>query len=341
MLSKYIGTLLAGCCGDILGSQVEGQPPTSVTCMPSSRRYTDDTDMAIALATALLKHDIGRDISADVVHQCYADRYRPGRGYSQATADILEIIKTTGIHSLRGIRRATTNGSLMRIAPLALYDMYASDQQLYSDISLCLLYTHNSAESVAACFVLCKAIQYLVQTPNITVDTFITKVVNTTLMFTSPQRLFLKVQVIKHALMHGIDIDPMIEVSGHGGMNLDAMDTLAGSLYWFCKHYDNPVNSILAAASHGGDTDTIACITGYMCGARHGTQWIPTSWSGVEDEDVIKTLATDIYCRVHAIAITLPSYNIYTHSDTPLNGLVHPRTRVEKAPQPTREPHLC
>lgn len=36
--------------------------------------------------------------------------------------------------------------------------------------------------------------------------------------------------------------------------------------------------AIVAAARYGGDTDTMACMTGAMAGALHGPAWVPEDW---------------------------------------------------------------
>jgi ADP-ribosylglycohydrolase len=36
--------------------------------------------------------------------------------------------------------------------------------------------------------------------------------------------------------------------------------------------------AIVAAARYGGDTDTLACMTGALAGALHGPAWLPQDW---------------------------------------------------------------
>lgn len=44
------------------------------------------------------------------------------------------------------------------------------------------------------------------------------------------------------------------------------------------SHWNNPEQSVMEAVSFGGDTDTLAAITGALCGALHGCSWIPKRW---------------------------------------------------------------
>lgn len=53
-----------------------------------------------------------------------------------------------------------------------------------------------------------------------------------------------------------------------------------------------PWGSLSAAASHGGDSDSTACIAGAIAGARLGLGAIPPEWSRrLEDRDAILDLA--------------------------------------------------
>jgi ADP-ribosylglycohydrolase len=74
-----------------------------------------------------------------------------------------------------------------------------------------------------------------------------------------------------------------------------AVDCLACVMYSFFRFYENPVNAVVFAASMGGDTDTIAKITGDLCGALYGVDWIPKSWRGVENESKIIELGEKLY----------------------------------------------
>lgn len=53
--------------------------------------------------------------------------------------------------------------------------------------------------------------------------------------------------------------------------------TLEAALYSFFKH-DNYKETILFAGNLGFDTDTVACVTGQICGAYYGIYSIPKEW---------------------------------------------------------------
>lgn len=57
----------------------------------------------------------------------------------------------------------------------------------------------------------------------------------------------------------------------------DVVDSLEASL-WFLLNTDNYKDSVLTAVNLGGDTDTIAAITGSMSGIIYVMKAIPKQW---------------------------------------------------------------
>ena len=64
---------------------------------------------------------------------------------------------------------------------------------------------------------------------------------------------------------------------------------------FFCYIGFEPEEALIAAASAGGDTDTIASIAGALAGAARGSEWIPERWlSRLEDRERIECVAADL-----------------------------------------------
>ncbi len=73
-----------------------------------------------------------------------------------------------------------------------------------------------------------------------------------------------------------------------------AMETVPAAFYCFLKF--EPKDALIAAASSGGDTDSIASIAGSLFGAFIGASWIPESWlAALEDKERIEDAALGIY----------------------------------------------
>ncbi|KXZ52278.1 hypothetical protein GPECTOR_10g910 [Gonium pectorale] len=78
-----------------------------------------------------------------------------------------------------------------------------------------------------------------------------------------------------------------------------ADDAAAAAVAALCWHWACPEDAVVAAVHYGGDTDTVAAITGALAGALHGTSWIPLRWwdnleNGPAGRDEVLALATQL-----------------------------------------------
>eukprot|EP00879_Flechtneria_rotunda_P000123 GHRR01000185.1.p1 GENE.GHRR01000185.1~~GHRR01000185.1.p1 ORF type:complete len:477 (+),score=171.76 GHRR01000185.1:587-2017(+) len=62
------------------------------------------------------------------------------------------------------------------------------------------------------------------------------------------------------------------------GFQIKATDAVAAAIWAAVCHWDCPADAVVAAVHYGGDTDTIACMTGALMGALHGSAWLPQGW---------------------------------------------------------------
>ena len=124
------GALLGTFVGDALGMPYEGAAGEEVPEhleMVDARlgrgSYTDDTEMAIALAESLL--DRGT-VDAQALGRAFAAAFDPGRGYGSGTTEVLRLVRS-GVHPHDAARSAFAgegslgNGAAMRVAPVAVF----------------------------------------------------------------------------------------------------------------------------------------------------------------------------------------------------------------------------
>jgi len=312
-VEKFVGVLIAGCVGDVLGSQNEGLTRAEIIAkgksvdLPSNgAKYTDDTELTICLAKHLVQTD--GNVYIDGVHDLYASVIRTSaRGYSRRTRTILCDYKTfvnTGT--------AATNGGLMRISPLALIDAPVptiSYEAIRSKIRYATYYTHgNNPESVDVCYVHVAFLRFLMSyESNLASKPLdrsdassalleITTRVSNTALFSALQ---LSVIFALTDAKKRDDEDDDITLKLFGLVNhfqIDAKDCYACAVYFFIRYVDNPERGIIAAANCGGDTDTIAKIVGELYGAMYGFEWIPERWwRKHEGFDELLQLAYQLY----------------------------------------------
>lgn len=80
-----------------------------------------------------------------------------------------------------------------------------------------------------------------------------------------------------------------------GGEGWVAEEALATSLHALLCFKDDPANALRRAAFTSGDSDSIASITGALCGAAYGLKAFPAHWLGnIEYRAVLEGLTADL-----------------------------------------------
>lgn len=84
------------------------------------------------------------------------------------------------------------------------------------------------------------------------------------------------------------------------GSGIEARNSVATALYCQLHHPDSFPAAVSAAICLGGDTDTIAAMTGALAGARLGASAIPPRWQQVEGAALLQELAAGFLARWRA-----------------------------------------
>lgn len=261
------GCILGGAVGDAIGGAFESQAGPVDFGDHRDWRISDDTQLTLATCESIIElngtvapeHIAGRFV------QWFRDRRLSGMGSStlKALRDL-----HAGLHwALAGAKgeMAAGNGAAMRIAPLAFHLDPKKDRQLIRDV--CRI-THHNDEAYAGALAVALAVRYLAFD-----DT------------AEPARLF------DHVLRHLPDsrirdrIDELNKLPGarsvaeigiEFGSSGYVVESVPLALYAarFIDHlpFDEVIRNAIAA---GGDTDTVASITGQIAGAWIGSKQIP------------------------------------------------------------------
>jgi len=276
LLNRFRGSLLGLAVGDAVGTTVEFksrgsfEPVTDMTGggpfgLPPGA-WTDDTSMALCLATSLLEKN-GFDAEDQMGR--YWRWYQ--EGYLSSIGKCFDIGTTTlnaleNFHSLGNPFSGSTdpksagNGSIMRLAPVVM--LY------YPDLEAILHYsvkssrtTHAALECLEACQMF-GGILYRALLGENKRDVLVEKDL---LQFTSEE--------LKE-ISYGDYFEKAVSQILGTGYVVRSLEAALWS-FWTTESYEE---AILKAVNLGDDTDTTAAICGQVAGAFYGETGIPKHW---------------------------------------------------------------
>jgi ADP-ribosyl-[dinitrogen reductase] hydrolase len=276
ILDRFRGCLLGLAAGDAVGTTVEFQPRGTfapVTDMTGQGpfglkpgQWTDDTSMALCLGTSLVEKG-GFDPQDQM--ERYWMWYR--EGYLSSTGVCFDIGNTTRA-ALERYRRtgdpfsgSTTpdsagNGSLMRLAPVALY-YYPDREAVIHYAAESSRTTHGAAECLEACQLLGGVLYRALPGADkreILVEKQLPLIRSASLREIAQGRYFDKAES---------------EILGSGYV-VQSLEAALWS-FWTTETFEA---AILKAANLGNDADTTAAICGQVAGAFYGEAGIPARW---------------------------------------------------------------
>lgn len=275
-LDRYVGALLGLAVGDAVGTTVEFRPRgtfTPVTDMVGGGpfglapgEWTDDTSMALCLATSLLECG-GFDPRDQMERYCrwWDEGYLSSNGrcfdIGITIREALTRFKQSGDpFSGSAHPQKAGNGSIMRLAPVVLFYHPDRDSAVHHAAESSRT-THATGECLDACrllaSILCRALDS-----------------------EPPDAVLLG----DAATFTGA---PSIESIARGDYRDKKQDHIVGSGYvvrsleaaiWSVWTTDSFEAAILRAANLGDDADTTAAVAGQIAGALYGMSGIPHNW---------------------------------------------------------------
>jgi ADP-ribosyl-[dinitrogen reductase] hydrolase len=276
LLDRFRGCLLGLAVGDAVGTTVEFKPRDTfepVTDMTGggpfgvpSGAWTDDTSMALCLATSLLeKNGFDAQDQMERYWRWYKEGYLSSIGrcfdIGNTTQIALEEFHITGDPmSGRIDPYAAGNGSIMRLAPVVM--LY------YPDLEAVLHYsakssrtTHATLECLEACQILAGVIYRAFEgkkKADVLVERDLIPLTSEALKEISFGDYFEKAE-------------SQIQGTGYVVQSLEAA-------LWSFWTTDSFEAAILQAVNLGDDADTTAAVCGQVAGAFYGETGIPQQW---------------------------------------------------------------
>jgi ADP-ribosyl-[dinitrogen reductase] hydrolase len=284
-ISRASGCFFGSIVGDALGGPVEFKSRESLNKTPVTDMnlfnnnfgnslppgsWTDDTSMMLCLAVSLINGNGVLDPLDTLLR--YQDWYE--NGYMSVNGECFDIGNTTrkSIENFKGYNLESItddmcgNGSIMRLNPIPIYCVLnnMSIQDCISMAGKSSKTTHNNKLCIDSCRLLSCILYNLLD--GVHKDNLITKWQKDIEKKSTDHRL----NNIYNGKFLQMSRD-QISSSGY------SVDTLEAALYSFYK-FDNYQDSVLHAVNLGSDSDTVACVTGMICGAYYGIKGVPEKW---------------------------------------------------------------
>ena len=291
---RAVGSFLGLAIGDAIGGAVEFKPRDSfppVTEMTGGGAFhlapgewTDDTTMALCLAESLLE--------ADTVDQDELMTRLRGwleRGENTVRGSCFDIGATTRAaiaefaatgQAAAGSEEPTAagNGSLVRLAPLAIFAAGRPDEAAFLAQKQSRA-THGAQECLDACTL------FVAQLLDALSGADKAGALRPRVMSLSPRLLFINAGEWKDK--------PRARIRSSGYV----VHTLEAAL-WSVWQTGNFRDAVLLAANLGDDADSVAAVAGQLAGALYGAQAIPAAWRArVAWGDRIAMLANALFDR--------------------------------------------
>ena len=238
--------------------------------------WTDDTAMALALLSVLLRHG---EVRQDALAAAFAAHYQadPHRGYGAGMhrllprfADAPAEWRTRAAELFDG-QGSLGNGAAMRVAPLGAW-WAGAPERAAAQARLSAEVTHRHPEGVAGAVAVAVAASLAADVTPPTGRALLRRVAD----HTPPG-------AVRDGVLRAADLDGDLapgraaEVLGNGS-RLRADDTVPLALWSAAHHLDSLVDALWTTAGALGDVDTTCAITGGVVAAAVGEAGVPASW---------------------------------------------------------------
>jgi len=260
-------------------------------------QYTDDTEQMILLAQSLIEcsgFDAGdfAERMAQWGSDALADPVRKALVGPSSSAAVARL--NSGINWKNSGSSIPSCGSSMRAAPLGLF--FSDLDKIEEKAALSSIPTHNSSGAIAGAVAVAVGVRCALDGME-------------------------SHEIIKESSVRASKYDESL--GGKIGFSFEKRneepdimfaelgtsylvnETVPSAFYCFSRYFDEPEKAIIEAVNAGGDTDSIACITGALCGARQGIDAFPERWiKGLENRDIVEHIAGMLFEKsVHSSSV--------------------------------------
>ncbi len=302
---KYTGCMLGAAIGDALGKQNEGIRRDEIlkrgyvydygkapAGCPGEKlkegQYTDDTEQMIVLAQSLIACNgfDAADFARRIANWGMKTRHSTTKSRLLGPSSSASILKLdSGVCWMESGSDIASCGSAMRAAPIGLF--YKDINEVEAKAALSSIPTHKSKGAIAGAVAVAVAVRYALEGASCS------GIIQATMLRASDHDISLSEKI---GVSYSLRNEEPHAVFEELGTSCSVYDTVPCAFYCLAKHFGNPEIAIIEAINAGGDTDSIGCITGALCGAFHGIDAFPQNWiNGLENMEGLKRIALMLY----------------------------------------------
>lgn len=271
---RFEGCILGLAVGDALGGMFEAQSADAIRArFPTAERliaypqeeiwYTDDTQMAIGIAEALV--DRG-EIVEEALCLAFVANYVPSRGYGRGARAVLDAMEDG-----RDYRQVAEehfpggsfgNGAAMRVAPVGL--VFRDDhRRLWEQARLSSLPTHHHPLGIEGAQLLSLAVAICSRAERFDRPDFFAE------LLAACQSAEYRSKLVEASRVESPD-----DLAGLGN-RIEALHSVPTAIASFALTPESFESTISNVIFLGGDTDTLAAMAGALSGAYLGAGRLP------------------------------------------------------------------
>jgi poly(ADP-ribose) glycohydrolase ARH3 len=281
---KFKGTILGCFLGDAYGSGFEGMVPDRAVFHLDNlsrkfpRRYTDDTDMTLALAESVIRS--GEVDTEDIAKQ-FSLTCDLTRGYAIGT--IKAVLGLRAGREWDQVARIVFeegsfgNGAAMRVSPVGLFYHHDPDELRRAAIDQANITHVHPLGQWGAVMQAASVGLAINQNPKESFKREQMVIDLKEILWGGPIEYIKALNKIEEMLAQGKKIQAR-NVAQTLGNGVEALFSVPSACYIALTYSPDFYNSIRAAISLGGDTDTIAGMVGAIVGAHVGEKGLPSEW---------------------------------------------------------------
>ncbi len=309
MRQRFVGALIGTFVVDALGMPVEGWSWREIArtygevreMLPArlgAGTYTDDTLLMVALAESLIANQ-GR-VEPDDLVQRFRGAYDRRRGFGAGMHRLMRLWDE-GVPWEEAARRlfdggSYGNGAAMRVAPVGV--LFHQDERAVYEAAVTqarVTHAHPLGQQGAALIALAVAQALRSDPATFSREDFLAEL---------EAALPASAETFRRALMQVADLfdrwDDRDLIVRKLGNRSAAHRSVPTAIFAFLTFWNSFEEAVVYAVSLGGDTDTLAAMTGAIAGAFHGVDAVPGRWwealeTGNKGRDYIVDLGERLY----------------------------------------------